>query len=724
MKLLLICAAPRTGSSLLGHALTRTGRAGRPKEFFDAKRRPENVAEWGINSDLVSYAREIAVRTKTPNNVVSAKLFEPHLTFLERDCLVSRPRRLSELIETFDAEDCMIVRLVREDKLDQAISFVRASETGQWWSDSKGSSHEVLYSRRKITEALERLNAHERGWQQELEACGLSPHLVISYERNVSERPELARTCGKILQQLGIDDWSDAEQAIHTAPLVMQRQADELSVQWKRRFELELGADREMLSSGELSLTDRKAAIRSLIRSRDLETAAAELQLLETSHGTATALVLRADLLNASDEYIAALELLENAVDGEAPRFVASRLLRQYRVCLRKTADESVALRASAFLRRFAPLSSVNLEEARAILTLAVALDRQDIVSELLSDHRWARYFGDFAEARAWIAACDGRRQDARGVWSEIIKRQPVSALRSHRPGELVRIDDRLIPDGRGEIRLFMIARDERWRFPWFFAHYRRLGVSRFFVADNGSQDGSVSWLLEQPDTHVFNATTTHAESASGMVHINAMLDDFGRHGWNLYVDADEALVFDRSETRGLRALTEHLENSGYEMAVGPMIDMISPTETRSIPVDTAAEYPFFDPQLRTVPEERCPNRYITGGVRSRMGRQDWLTKVPLTFGPSSIRYLGSHNVTPGTINTGLVALLHYKFAGDFRERFSNIRAENGRPERIVRHESYLKFLEKTGLSVIDTADLQRFESSAELLSTGIVRKF
>jgi hypothetical protein len=366
----------------------------------------------------------------------------------------------------------------------------------------------------------------------------------------------------------------------------------------------------------------------------------------------------------------------------------------------------------------------VNLEEARAILTLAVALDRQDIVSELLSDHRWARYFGDFAEARAWIAACDGRRQDARRVWSEIIERQPVSALRSHRPGELVRIDDRLIPDGRGEIRLFMIARDERWRFPWFFAHYRRLGVSRFFVADNGSQDGSVSWLLEQPDTHVFNATTTHAESASGMVHINAMLDDFGRHGWNLYVDADEALVFDRSETRGLRALTEHLENSGYEMAVGPMIDMISPTETRSIPVDTAAEYPFFDPQLRTVPEERCPNRYITGGVRSRMGRQDWLTKVPLTFGPSSIRYLGSHNVTPGTINTGLVALLHYKFAGDFRERFSNIRAENGRPERIVRHESYLKFLEKTGLSVIDTADLQRFESSAELLSTGIVRKF
>ena len=82
---------------------------------------------------------------------------------------------------------------------------------------------------------------NERGWQQELEACGLSPHLVLTYERNILERPELARTCGKILQQLGIDDWSNAEQAILTAPLMMQRQADELSVQWKRRFELELG---------------------------------------------------------------------------------------------------------------------------------------------------------------------------------------------------------------------------------------------------------------------------------------------------------------------------------------------------------------------------------------------------------------------------------------------------------------------------------------------------
>ena len=66
-----------------------------------------------------------------------------------------------------------------------------------------------------------------------------------------------------------------------------------------------------MLSSGELSLTDRKAAIRSLIRSRDLETAEAEVQPLETAHGTATALMLRAELLNATGEYIAALELFE-----------------------------------------------------------------------------------------------------------------------------------------------------------------------------------------------------------------------------------------------------------------------------------------------------------------------------------------------------------------------------------------------------------------------------
>ena len=480
-----------------------------------------------------------------------------------------------------------------------------------------------------------------------------------------------------------------------------------------------------MLSSGELSLTDRKAAIRSLIRSRDLETAEAEVQLLETAHGTATALVLRAELLNAAGEYIAALELLENAIDGDVPNFVTNGLLRQYRLCLRNTADESVALRATAFLQRFAPLSSVNLNQARAILTLAIALDRQDIVNELLSDDRWTKHFGAFAEARAWIAARDGRPQDARERWFEIAERQPIPGLRSLRPGELVRIDDRLIPDGKGEIRLFMMARDEKWRFPWFFAHYRRLGVSRFFVADNGSQDGSVSWLLEQPDTHVFNATTTHAESDSGMVWINAMLDDFGRGGWNLYVDSDEALVFDRFETRDLRALTEHLEGSGFEMAVGPMVDMISPTETRSVPVNMAAEYPFFDPQLRTVPEERCPNRYITGGVRSRMGQQDWLTKIPLTFGPSSIRYLGPHNVTPGTVNTGLVALLHYKFAGDFRERFSNVRAQSSFSlNNIERHESYMKFLEKAGLSVIDTADLQRFDSSADLLSTGIVRKF
>jgi hypothetical protein len=62
----------------------------------------------------------------------------------------------------------------------------------------------------------------------------------------------------------------------------------------------------------------------------------------------------------------------------------------------------------------------------------------------------------------------------------------------------LIRIDTRTITDCLGEIRAFMTVRNEILRLPQTLAHYRKIGVARFFIVDNGSTDGTREILAAQ----------------------------------------------------------------------------------------------------------------------------------------------------------------------------------------------------------------------------------
>jgi hypothetical protein len=68
------------------------------------------------------------------------------------------------------------------------------------------------------------------------------------------------------------------------------------------------------------------------------------------------------------------------------------------------------------------------------------------------------------------------------------------------------------------EIRAFLLVRNELVRLPWLLAYYRALGVDRFLVLDNASDDGTAQWLLEQgPDVHVFHTAASFTASGAGM---------------------------------------------------------------------------------------------------------------------------------------------------------------------------------------------------------------
>ncbi|SNT04714.1 glycosyltransferase family 2 protein [Tropicimonas sediminicola] len=85
--------------------------------------------------------------------------------------------------------------------------------------------------------------------------------------------------------------------------------------------------------------------------------------------------------------------------------------------------------------------------------------------------------------------------------------------------------------------------RNEREMLPLFLDHYRKLGVQGFFAIDNCSTDGTLEYLLEQPDVATFSADTDYSASAYGVAWQQAAMANFRLNRWSLIADADELLV-------------------------------------------------------------------------------------------------------------------------------------------------------------------------------------
>ncbi len=130
-----ICSMPRSGSHLLGCALEDTGLAGHPQEYFGGRHEVRYAEEFGFSPryTLSSYLKRLAAESMTPNDAWGTQV---HLfDFMD---LIGRAGEefgatLSEreLLEIcFPNPRCIFIR--RADRVRQAISWMRAADSGQW----------------------------------------------------------------------------------------------------------------------------------------------------------------------------------------------------------------------------------------------------------------------------------------------------------------------------------------------------------------------------------------------------------------------------------------------------------------------------------------------------------------------------------------------------------------------------------------------------------------
>ena len=261
----LVCATPRSGSTLLCEDLTNTGLAGHPKEYFEAlketglPRSPRDYFKKTSNPELLNlignytrgdnvspvltgyadyadYLTHVLEEGTTPNGVFGAKLMwgylEDFLLYL-RELPAYKDSPVPQLFASI-FPNLHYIHISRRDKVRQAISLWRAIQSWSWrqgqGSDSPHSRpiRELVFNYAAIDHLVQRTLAHEEAWKRYFTENAIQPYSVV-YE-DLVEASE--KTTLHILQYLNIPlpaSFSFGERQ-------MKQQADTLSEEWYERY--------------------------------------------------------------------------------------------------------------------------------------------------------------------------------------------------------------------------------------------------------------------------------------------------------------------------------------------------------------------------------------------------------------------------------------------------------------------------------------------------------
>lgn len=230
----LICATPRSGSTLLCGLLTSSGVAGRPASYFNRRGLHDYAVNWRITRPRDgriddAYVRAALAAGRTPNGVFGGRIMGETLPELIGDLTADTGPAVTDLeLLTARFGRLGFVHLRRRDVVAQAVSWAKARQTHFWHPGEAvqpGGQH-PHYDEDLIGRLVAAIETFEAGWARWFAANDIVPHRVV-YEELAADPP---RTAHAVLDHLGL--------SVPPGRLVVghHRQADQVNADWVARF--------------------------------------------------------------------------------------------------------------------------------------------------------------------------------------------------------------------------------------------------------------------------------------------------------------------------------------------------------------------------------------------------------------------------------------------------------------------------------------------------------
>ena len=242
----IICATPRSGSTLLCDLLADTGVAGHPDSFF----RRQSFAEWAHYFNVSTsewrgehefdqpYLAAILKEGSGGSQIFGMRLMWESVSALSKRLECIYPGMASDSARfQFAFGPVLYVHLSREDKIAQAVSRLRAEQTGLWHVSVDGTERErtkpgdrPLYDSNRLSEIVAELSQHDAAWASWFTRERIQP-VRITYE-TLSTRPQAV--LARMLSALSLDPGLAGTVEPRTSKL-----AGSESREWASRFRTE-----------------------------------------------------------------------------------------------------------------------------------------------------------------------------------------------------------------------------------------------------------------------------------------------------------------------------------------------------------------------------------------------------------------------------------------------------------------------------------------------------
>jgi len=242
----IICTSPRSGSTLLCNLLAQTTIAGYPESFFHRT----SISSWldafeltasvnSIEADTLRIIVQAAIaKGRRDTGMFGLRLQRSSAEFLFQKLGILNPECLNDADRCHSAfGQTAFVYLTRLNKIEQAVSLVKAQQTGLWHIASNGSELErqsppcaPVYNSDSIMARVKELTDYDRQWENWFVSERLNP-VRITYE-DLSEWPR--KSLARVLESIGLD----AGVASGIVPGV-GKLANDVNHEWAARFQSE-----------------------------------------------------------------------------------------------------------------------------------------------------------------------------------------------------------------------------------------------------------------------------------------------------------------------------------------------------------------------------------------------------------------------------------------------------------------------------------------------------